>query len=199
MLLYRLKPFCGPKHYIFKDPDRPDHTYQAESKEVLLKQILSYRSQNELPPIQHLNLVLDNYWANLPENAENAEIAPPLKRGFLAYLKGGIALLDYVFYGDKAMVSQEEAERRGTICLTCPYNTFPDKGAFIGWSDRMAEACVGEKYVSMHDELGNCEACSCTLKAKVFYKGPFRCSHEEMEKFPTFCWQRHECAKGNKS
>lgn len=198
MRLFRLKPFTGPKHYIFKDPDRPDHIYESKTRDGLIKQIVSYRAQNELPPIQHLSMVLENFWANLPENAENAEITPPLKRGFLAYLKGGIALLDYVFYGENAMVSQEEAERRAKICLSCPFNTFPDKGAFIDWSDRMAEACVGDKKTSVHADLGNCEVCSCTLKSKVFYKGPFRCSKEEMERFPQFCWQRHECAKGNK-
>ena len=194
MQLARLKPFMGPKHYIFKDPDT-GREYQATTKETLVRTIVAYREQNELPPILHLNHVLENYWANLPENAENAEMAPPFKRGFVAYIKGGVSLLDYIWYGEDRMVTKEVADNRATICLTCPHNVFPDKGAFIAWTDSIAEASVGDKKSAHYDELGSCDCCSCTLKAKVFYKGVFSCSAKELSCFPEFCWQKSEYRK----
>jgi hypothetical protein len=194
MRLSRLKPYLGPKHYIFKDPDT-GYKYEAENQPSLVKQIVSYRDQNELEPIKHLDIVLENYWANLPENAGAAETAPPLHRGFIGYIKGGIALFDNLWYGEKNMVSQHTADERAIICTKCPHNVFPDKGAFLTWADSIAEASVGDRKSRHHTALGNCAACSCPLRAKVFYKGPFKCSDRELVDMPDFCWQKKECLK----
>lgn len=189
--LMRIRPGAAPVKWCFKDPDT-GHLYEAQDRQSLIAKISSYRSQNELPPIQELGLVIENYLAGLPDNRPNAEPTPPLRRGLVAYLKGGIALLDYIFYGAKAMVSLPVAEERATICLTCPQNQFPDKGTFVRWADEMAEAATGGKKTKQHDLLGNCIACSCNLRSKVWYKGPFRLSNDEKLKMPSFCWQLKE-------
>lgn len=189
MRLLRLRPFASPKSYCFVDPDT-QRKYLANSKPELIKSIVQYRAQNELTPLQNLDLVLDHYWAKLPENAGIAEVSPNLKRGFYSYIKGGIALIDTLFYGERHMVSQEEADRRAQICLACPHNQFPDKGPFVNWSDQIAEASVGDRRSKHHYELGNCMVCSCTLKAKVHFKGDMGLTKEQADKMLLVnCWQ----------
>lgn len=87
------------------------------------------------------------------------------------------------------MVSEDVAKRRAKICMGCPHNVFPDKGAFIEWADSMAEAATGGKRIEETDKLGNCEVCSCPLRAKIWHKGPFKLLKQEKQKLPGFCWQ----------
>lgn len=195
--LMRIRPGSGPVAWKFRDPDT-GHLYEAKDRNSLINQIGNYRAQNELAPLQEPGLVIENYLANLPENRANAEPTPPLRRGLVAYLKGGIALLDMIYYGEKAMVAPNVAESRAGICVKCPMNQFPDRSAFIQWADSMAEAATGGKRVPQYDSLGNCNACSCNLRSKIWYKGPFNPSAEERSKMPDYCWQIHEYNKGNR-
>lgn len=192
MRLLKFKPFSGPKRFVFKDPDT-GHDYLEATERDLIRRIVSYRAQNNLQPITHLDIVLQHYWCGLKENQGECEPCEPLKRGLLAYLRGGIALIDNVWYGEKARVGQTEADRRGALCVKCPYNVFPDKGPFIRWSDMLAEHSVGEARSLYHDSLGNCEVCSCTLKAKVWYKGDMGLTEEQKLKMKKVnCWQSEE-------
>ena len=103
-------------------------------------------------------------------------------------MRGGITLLVNLWYDRVA--SQEVAETRSRQCLGCPNNEFPDKGAFVKWSDEVALASIGEKKTSYHESLGNCKVCSCVLKAKVFYDGAASFTEEELREFRKVnCWQ----------
>lgn len=160
---------------------------------MLVKHILSYRAQNGLPPIEALDRVLENYWCNLPENVGACE-SVEIERGWLAYIHGGIALLRQMFY--RAVVDQETADRRAAQCMACPFNVFPDKVGFLKWSDDIAEQSVGSKRAKHHDKLGNCEVCSCCLKAKVWYdkkNGALTFPKEQLELMAGVdCWQPKE-------
>ena len=137
-----------------------------------------------------MDQVLENYWCGLPENAGKCSVVN-LSRGWYHYLKGGIALLENMFFGEKNMVSQEEADARGSVCIECPFNVFPDRDAFIQWSDEIAEASTGGKRSKHHDELGNCEICTCPLRAKVWNKDA-KMTEKESEKAPDFCWAKNK-------
>lgn len=135
-------------------------------------------------------MVLDHYWATLPENAHISEQAPPLKRGLLAYLKGGMALVDNIWYGEKNMASQSTANERARQCSTCRFNVFPDKGSFLKWADMIAENSIGDKSTPYDHELGNCAICSCVNRVKVHWGKPISLSEEEVSKMRTVdCWQ----------
>ena len=181
-MIRQFDSFAAPLRYVFVDPDT-QYNYEAPTKEALISHITVYREQNQLPPLQALDAILQNYWCSLPENLHLCRDVP-LKRGWFKYLRGGIALLENVFYGEDNMISPTLAEKRAQICTSCPYNVFPDKTGFLAWSDELAENATGGKKVPSHDNLGNCAVCSCTLKAKVWYKGPFK-----QEDFPSHCWQ----------
>lgn len=192
MAFLRLKPFIAPKRFVFRDPDT-NFEYEEKTQEALVKRIVHYRAQNRLAPLQHLDLVLPNYWCGLPENDGNCELCPlhnKMKRKLWQYIKGGIALVETLAYPDEHIVSQEEAEKRAAKCINCVYNTFPDKDLFVKWSDEIAEAVVGAKKSVHHEKLGNCEVCSCTLKYKIFYKGEMGLDEEQKRKMQEVgCWQ----------
>jgi len=127
---------------------------------------------------------------SLPEFKRKCEPSEPLSRDVFAYMKGGISLLKNMFYGIKQMVTQAEADKRATQCVTCKFNVFPDRGAFLKWSDNIAEASTRGKKSKNYDNLGNCAVCSCPLKAKVWYKGTEKFTEEEITKFKEVdCWQ----------
>lgn len=150
---------------------------------------MGYRAQNELAPIESLDLVLENYLCHLPQNLKKCRPCDKLKRGLLTYIKGGIVLLQNLWYDNP--VEETEANRRAEICIKCPLNVFPDKGPFVAWSDAIALASVGDKKVARHEELGNCAGCTCCLKAKVWYRGPFDLTTTEQSLMRSVknCWQ----------
>lgn len=173
------------------DPDHPQHIHQGANRKELISNIVNYRIQNKLEPIEYLQVVLDNYLCSLPCNIGKCKPLV-LKRGFLSYLQGGLTLVKNIFYGEKMMVTQAEADRRASICKDCPLNSFPDRDMFIKWSDDIARHSVGERRVVCQDDLGNCMGCSCCLKAKVWYKGPFVLAgsqRQQMQIANPKCWQ----------
>lgn len=183
-------PFKAPPSWYFIDPDT-GHRYQADSKAELVKRILAYREQNRLPDIFQLGAVIDNFLCNQVENNFRCGKATEMHRSWWQYLKGGVALLRNMLINKP--VDKEEADRRGGICIKCPYNVFPDKDRYVKWSDKVAEASVPGKRSAFHDYLGNCEVCTCTLKAKVWMPGPFDLSAEEVEKMREVgCWQTEQ-------
>lgn len=188
MLFKKFRPFTGPVEYKFKDPNT-GYIYKASDKVELLQRIVSYRRQNELEPIDGLDYVVDNYLCGCPENFGSCQ-DNQLERHLMGYIRGGIALLKNMLY--KKYVSQDVAEARAKICVTCPLNVFPDKKGFLKWSDEMAEAAVGDRRTSLHEKLGNCEVCTCVLKSKVFFGEPITLPKDEYDKLPNYCWQKIE-------
>jgi hypothetical protein len=189
MRFFRLKPFAAPKRFCFKDPDT-GFMYLEPTKAELIRRIVAYRAQNGLEPIEHIGMVLENYWCTLPENVGAGQFGPNLKRGFMGYVRGGVTLLKYVMIPNP--VPQAQAERRAEICEACPGNVFPDKGPFMMWTDNIAIHTVGDLRTRLHDFLGNCEGCTCVLKAKVWFPAPFSLTPEEEARCRSLnlnCWQ----------
>lgn len=193
MAFLMFNQFNSPKRFIFKDPDNQSKVYEGVSYQDLYAKIRGYRSQNEMSEIPYLETVVENYLCRLPENVGKCVPRPPLKRGLIPTIKGGIALIQNLMYSK--FVSQEVADERALICVSCPKNVFPDKGPFLRWSDEIAELSVGKRRAKDHDRLGNCEVCSCPLRAKVWYTGPFKFTRRQISKFPDFCWQKKEASK----
>lgn len=179
-------PFETSPVWKLPDPDT-GHIHEGTTLTKLIQNIVSYRSQNNLPQIDNLELVISNYLCGLPENQGKCRNSP-LKRGILQYLKGGIALVQNLYY--KEFAPQEEADRRAEICTRCPHNDFPDKSYFIKWSDELALHMVGDRKSRYHKDLGSCRICTCNLRAKVFIGTSFSLSDEEISKMNEVgCWQ----------
>lgn len=185
-MFFKFKAFQGPASYSFKDPDT-GYIYRETSKQELISRITAYRAQNNLEPIEHLPFTIENYLCGLPENTGKCEPVE-LKRGLMGTLRGGIALLKNYMY--QSFASQEVADERAKQCSQCKYNVFPDKGAFIEWSDHIAINSVGDRKTALQEELGSCIVCSCVVKAKVWYTGEVPAVAEQLPKFEEVaCWQ----------
>lgn len=187
MRFFKFSPFKTSVLWEFPDPDVKGRVHVANSKKELLTRIIQYRLQNRLPLIDELDTVVENYLCKHPLNAGSCEEVKNMKRGLLGYYKGGIALLQNLFF--KKFATQEEADRRAAICVQCPFNIFPDRGGFIKWSDDIAQASVGDRRSVHHDKLGNCGLCSCPLRPKVFYEGKLDLPEEMLKEAPKACWQ----------
>ena len=67
-----------------------------------------------------------------------------------------------------AVVSDDEAERRASICAVCPHNS-----EAVGCSKCQqilpkVMSLIGGRTTSYHDQLESCDRCACSLKAKVW-------------------------------
>lgn len=186
-----MKPFHAPKRPLFIDPDT-GHKFWGKTKVELVQKIVTYRAQNELEPIENLDLVLQDYWCSLPENKWKC-IDVRLERGLMKYLKGGISLVKNMIY--PKFCSQEEAERRAFICMSCPHNVDREKPEFMQWSDEIAVHAVGDRKTTFDKGLGSCAICTCPLRSKVHYGGKIELPPEEEAKLIPECWQRRENQK----
>lgn len=186
-MFLKFKKFTGPKDFEFKDPDT-GFLYKEKSLNELHARIAKYRLQNGLPAIEFLPQVVENYLCHKPLNSGSCEASKPFKRGIAQYIEGGIALLKNFAY--QKFAPQDVADARSAQCASCVFNTFPDLGPFITWSNEIAIDSVGDRKSSHHDSLGICSACSCPLRAKVFYDGPIALTQEQVTEMSTVsCWQ----------
>lgn len=159
-----------------------------QSKSALMDRINAYRAQNNLERIEYLSLVLESYWCSLPENNGKCVPVDKLPRGAMGFLRGGMALLQNIFYGEFA--PQWLAEMRAGQCKSCIFNSFPDHTGFNKWADEIAVASVGSRKTTAHNELGLCAVCTCPLRAKVWYKGTVSFTPEQEKSFKSVdCWQ----------
>lgn len=183
----RFKAFNGPKNIYFVDPDTGQKLV-ASDKEQLIKHIVAYRNQNNLPPIEELDMVLENFWCVQEENKYNCVTIEDTPLGILGYIKGGIVLFKNVMFKDFA--PQEVAEERAKQCVMCPFNNFPDHAGFLEWTKKAAVDSVGERKVAVQEQLGECRACGCPLRAKVHYKGTLSFNDQERANMESVsCWQ----------
>lgn len=187
-MFLRFKTFEPSRSFQFKDPDT-GFIHTAKNFKQLCQGIIKYREQNELEEIEEIEFVVENYLCGLPENCNSCVERKGMSRSFMQYVKGGVMLLKNAFFQEQ--VAQDVAEKRAAQCVTCKFNIFPDKGPFIAWSDDVAIQQVGERRVSVHNQLGNCDICSCALKSKIFFGGKLpRFNEEEVKKLESVnCWQ----------
>lgn len=194
IMFLKFKPFTNSKVWEFTDPDTL-HKYNAKSRAELVQQIVGYREQNELPRIEYLDKVLENYLCRLPINSGSCVPRKDLSRSMMQTIKGGVALLINYLY--ESFVDQATADNRAAQCIACPNNIFPDMSGFDAGADLIAQASVGDRRSIHHKNLGNCEVCTCPLRAKVWYNGTVELDLKqikEMEKVN--CWQLKLLPKG---
>lgn len=194
--MFTFRPFESSSVQKLPDPDT-GHMHVGTTRAELVSRIMNYRSQNALPPIERLDLVIDNYLCTLPENAGKCK---PLevRRGLMQYIKGGLVLVQNLMMGKKNIVAETVSRERAAICKECKFNVKADESDnFISWSDEIAYQSLPDDIDSSAHRftLFNCVCCSCPLRVKIWAKGPFPLSKEEramMESANVQCWQLRE-------
>lgn len=121
------------------------------------------------------------------ERIDCYDVDEPLKIPSVAdVLRWAGSMADWALSGLK-VVPQDEAERRASICLSCPYNK-PIAGCFgcKGAGDVIRALTKGAR-TSVDERLYGCEKCSgCALVAKVHL--PLEVIHADGLDLPSFCW-----------
>lgn len=114
-----------------------------------------------------------------------------MEKGWKMLFKKGIGLLKFMSFRNFA--SQDEAEARAQICVSCPLNVKPkDKPFYERWAARAAEEVVGDRRTKLHDRLFECQGCGCNLRAKVWIGDTIELYAEEvalMQSANSECWQ----------
>lgn len=188
-ILRKLKPFHAPLDVKFIDPDT-GYIYVGKTRVELKYKIHNYRLQNELPQIDNIDMVLEDYWCTLPSNKSMC-VTCPLERGIMGYIKGGINL--FMSMAFKSYVTQEVAESRAAICDTCIHNKEPEnESTFRSWTDTIALHTIGERKTSKDTNLHSCEICTCVLRCKVWNGGSVKESDEIDKQFPNYCWAKEQ-------
>lgn len=94
---------------------------------------------------------------------------------------------------DKFLCSQAEADRRASICVSCPENYRGICTTCNGLKDYVVKA-IGDRVTAYDSRLGVCSRCSCLVKAKVHISMPAIRAvtpPADFDKYPANCWM-HE-------
>jgi hypothetical protein len=101
-----------------------------------------------------------------------------------------------IMRGREVFVSQDEADSRAAICVTCEFN-MNIAGSCGACADRIAKALaiIGSRRTKYDDQLGACGICSCALRVAVHV--PLEAQHaglsEELKedfRKVDYCWKR---------
>jgi hypothetical protein len=118
------------------------------------------------------------------------------KPNFLANTSAGIKLW-LEFFGSGKPETKEVAEKRASVCVTCPQNV---KGNILERFNAAAGREILAIFNALNDldlhtsqdkELYVCHLCSCPLRSKVFAPLEMVKKHmvkETMDSLPDFCW-----------
>jgi hypothetical protein len=92
------------------------------------------------------------------------------------------------------VVEQAEAERRASICRTCPMNRRVDGCLGCGGVLKMVREIVGARTTTHDAALETCSVCHCFIRAKIWVsKGILDQVEDGMDReYPEHCWMRDE-------
>lgn len=101
----------------------------------------------------------------------------------------GVSVANWIASGGQ-WVSQEEADRRSSICLTCPHNTtVTGCWGCHGIMDWLVSILGGRKTAN-DAHLHGCDICSCALRAKVHLPLGVIDNSGLETKLPEWCWMK---------
>lgn len=85
-------------------------------------------------------------------------------------------------------VDQSEAERRASICASCPKNVeIHGCGGCFKLAAKVKRV-IGDAKTSYDSDLQGCEVCACSLQAKVWLPTKAMAGSRKKEDFPSHCW-----------
>jgi len=95
--------------------------------------------------------------------------------------------------GSGERVTQEHAERRAGVCVTCPQNQILEGCSRCNMNTItvIVSKIVGAKKTSVDDRLRSCAVCHCTLRAKIWVRHSAAWNHmpeKQRKQLPPHCW-----------
>jgi hypothetical protein len=158
----------------------------------LVDDVRAHLKGNGLPVDPNLSLSMQTWWCR-EVSAENCSQPPtPGLRDAAAMAERFLRTVkSFVFSGAKK-VSQEEAERRASICAGCPRNNAVNfcTSCFLRNLVASAVAMVSGWKTSKDDKLKGCSVCFCDLKLKVHIPVEHMDHKDLKTEWWSGCWMR---------
>ena len=165
---------------------------------LVAKQVRAHRAANGLPAGDPFADIQDFVCAQLPAGSDlcTQVLAGDyaLKKHFTMddvkrFIQAAVEAL-----GGRGLVDQDEADRRASICATCPLNTtvggcWRCKG-LAEWLFRL----IGARQTAGSGRLNQCGVCGCAIKAKVWLPLDVAQRVSDGYKFPSWCWLNKKAA-----
>lgn len=181
----------------------------SHSPQDLIIQVAKYRGKNGIAPgdpTEEVTNQLCGRWVAGCNGIAAHEISAtyaPVKRDWLPMAKKFLAVVNRLAKKGVALVSDEMADDRASICVNCPFNV-PAHQARGGCQscgknifNQLAEGSIevfrktilGTKKTTYNERLQTCQKCGCDLKLKVWIpKDVLGHTAAELELMPSFCW-----------
>jgi hypothetical protein len=190
---------CPPGGYTFK-VEQTGRLFHAWTWAALTSLVTEHLRANDIPIPADLDARMQDYGCRTMPPGVCDEYGPRtsffagLRLTFSVLLEGTKAVGSWILSG-KEMVSQEHADRRSTVCYSCPMNKTardcaPCKLPVI---HALIEQLIGDARSEKHDNLEGCAVCGCALKVKVWVpiqhiaKGTMN-----KQDYPDACWVKQE-------
>lgn len=172
---------------------------QAPSMAELVDKSAKHRSANNLGvPDEHARHVEEQLCSFMPPGTCKHEAGTVLsgarRLSFAEIVAGTVTIGAWLLKGAKK-VDQAEAERRGAICLACPFNQNFDGCTTCAEKDlrEAISSFMGASKTPFDANLHSCGICGCTLKAAVWFPKDLLVKHADPDSLaaaPSFCWKR---------
>jgi len=158
-----------PNGWRYVDPDTGfKFRKRYNSLEELVEHVQNYRDHNGFAKIPKLTFVIQDWLCSQPNMEKFCQEVSVKDRSLSQYLRGAKAAAKVFLGGDKAFVSEEEAEARASLCAKCRHNKRNSSDSKLRhYTDEYVQDIVGDRKTSVDAKLFSCEICSCALRPKV--------------------------------
>lgn len=183
----------------------------------LINELRKYYSANDALAPANLETLVDDWICHqihpsLCENAETrtSQLNPPkpgkgIVAGFHTVVAGTLTIGEWFIKGRLMnkiqLVSPEHALARGTVCATqCTPPANPEghnvpvgscAACVKGRMTKAVSRIVGNASTPIDENLGACNLCGCSLKAKIWIPVDLLRKHmtaDHLSRFPSYCW-----------
>jgi hypothetical protein len=185
---------------------------QSGTLRTLTRDVLVYRTANNLPVEPNIRRQVETQVCGTMSESDSArycvflnddDAKNPVKlrqhRSTITDLenfgKAVKAVLETAASQEALHVSQEEADRRGSICASCPKNLPIANCWGCGTLGSIYRSILGRQSSAHDHRLHSCDVCGCDNKTQVHFTGRvLRLAAEKQgimdAEFPNWCWKR---------
>lgn len=187
-------------------------TLRGSTLRSLIKEVQVYRTANNLPMEKNIRRQVETQICQTMSQDEAAHYCtflneddsknPPRLRQYKSTItdlenfgKAVKAVMETAVASREINVSQQEADRRGTICASCPRN-IPIANCYgCGTLGAIYRTISGRRASANDFRLHSCDVCGCDNKTQVHFTGEvLRLAAEKQgfmdAEFPDWCWKR---------
>ena len=185
-----LTPPCGWEYNI----PETNVIIKSDSFDELIRDVLDHYILNKIKVPADINqLIVDYICLRSPSiycsNSKSLVYTPS------DVLNGTSAFALMIRLGKGAFVSEEVAEKRASICASCPMNV-QNPGCFTckGFKS-LVNRIKGKRKTTLDKDLKVCGICKCFIQALVHVDKKIlqeTTRKKQIKKYPDFCWKKKE-------